>query len=331
MYSYDFASLMGSMVYLIIYGALMLVPYVFRGIGLMTIMRNRGHNNIWMAWVPVVATVAVGKLGDEVQERRGKKTHYARTLIWSGILFVLSYAAFIILMIGFIFAIDNNDENAGIILFLLFLGAALLMLVCGVVYAIFEYIAYYRLIYDYKPDMAMVIVLISAFVFRICDIYLFAIRNNTPVQQVYYQGAYYANTSPHTPYQSSGGFYGQQQGYYTPPQPPAGGYYGQPQGYPPPQPPAGNVAGQQGYAAPGSPAGNTYGQQGGAKPAPTPGGYEQSGMQSSASKPESLDKLEPSFPDEAYPPYDQDAAPPWKSGSSGGDGMDQGQDVNPHS
>ena len=295
-----------------------LIPYVFRGIGLMTIMRNRGYNGLWKAWVPVFSSAAIGKIADDMQAARGKQTRYTGIILVTGIVgVVICIGSLAALAVNFMYPYPSMGLMAVLPVVLL------LALIPLIIYTIYHYIAYYHLLKAYKPDMAVIVIVISVLLYSICDIYLFIIRKCQPVPQ---QPAYapYSVTA-YTPnnaaavhgqwrYTTPGQPYAPDNVYTRPPYtPPAAPGYGPPQ--PPPVPPYYNQPPQpsgNGYGQPPQPPGNSYGQPpyippavpGYGQPPPAPPYYNQPPQPpgNSYGQPPYIPPAAPGYGQPPYPP-----------------------------
>ena len=68
-------------IFLLLSNFMGIVAYVFMGIGLMTIAKNRGYDKPWLSWIPFCNIYLLGRVADDVMLRRGRKTSYGRLLL----------------------------------------------------------------------------------------------------------------------------------------------------------------------------------------------------------------------------------------------------------
>ncbi len=193
-----------------------LTTYILNSIGLMTIAKNRGIKNPWMAWIPFASSYLFGVVSDDINRYKGKQTKHSKILLG------LEIASIVCIFVGYLFcfglvvtgimAESNGAAPSPAILGVL--GGCLVILltiVPAIIYTVFYYIALYNILQTYAPNYAILVLLLSLLVFApLASIYLFVIRNKQPI-------------SPMPAY-----------GYYPPTQTPVEGY-----GYPP-QPPVQN-------------------------------------------------------------------------------------------
>ncbi|MDD2955765.1 MAG: hypothetical protein PHD67_05550 [Oscillospiraceae bacterium] len=174
----------------ILFGALIgfaigAVFYVFHSLGLYRIMKNRGFENPWMAWVPVANYYAFGKVSDDINLRtRGKNTHLRLWLLWLGLAAMISSLSYLTVYFACFFpmlqfATPPSDMVAGMVfIILLFYGV---LLAVSIAYTVFYGIAIYRLFSDYHPQNAVMYTVLSL-VFNIVGPFLiFSVRNRQPV------------------------------------------------------------------------------------------------------------------------------------------------------
>ena len=164
-------------VYFLIF-TLAVTMYIFHSLGLYTLAKRRGIPNPGLAWVPVGNAWILGSLADQYMgyaERR--ETAYRKILLG------LSIAAYGIgLLAGglggvrlpYLLSYSSRFQafNMGG-----FIGIYLILWVVGVVFAVFRYIALYRLFKSCQPNNATLFLILSILISVTQPFILFAIRN----------------------------------------------------------------------------------------------------------------------------------------------------------
>lgn len=82
---------------------LIAVCYVFRGIGLYRIMKNRGFKHPWFAWVPVMCDYSMGLIYDDIRKKSGtaeKSGMRIAMIIISAAIYALVIAATISMIVS---------------------------------------------------------------------------------------------------------------------------------------------------------------------------------------------------------------------------------------
>ena len=168
--------------------------YVFNSIGLMTIAKNRGITHPWMAWIPFANSYLFGKLSDDINFCKGKRTNHRKLLlgllIAAEIVVLVGYIVMVVgaVAAGFIDSMRGGEELIAFMPFLMLIGWAIMMVgaIIAIVHSVFYYIALYNILNAYAPNMAVVILLLTILVFSpLSSIYLFAIRNRAPAEPMY--------------------------------------------------------------------------------------------------------------------------------------------------
>lgn len=183
-----------------------LAVYILNSIGLMTIAKNRGITHPWMAWIPYASVYLFGKLSDDINFCKGKRTNHRKLLLGMLIGFEASFFVGYLMVLlppllaGLVQAGNDISYYAGggvmadssdlpiwaIIVMLVGLAIMLVCMILAVVYSVFYYIALYNILNAYAPNMAVVILLLTILVFSpLSSIYLFAIRNRAPAEPMY--------------------------------------------------------------------------------------------------------------------------------------------------
>lgn len=251
-----------------------ILSYVFMGIGLMEIAKGRGYDKPWLSFIPFANQYLLGKVADNINGIRGKRTSYAKVLLT---LNILSTSLVVIGLIGFIPTILNFDsrpsfyhyyDNSFTDILTSVILPLLLLFIAGFGTAIAAMVVMFialRVIFtDYDPKNASMYttlsVVLTLFQVPIYAIFLFVIRKRMPISM--FQYSLYPNTPPYGSYPGQTppyrGSYGPPPPYHNqqvppppysgagpqvpPPYPPQQGPYGQtpppyraPQAAPPPQ------------------------------------------------------------------------------------------------
>ena len=151
-----FAALGIVLVFLAIIG---IVLYIFDSIGRYTMAKNKGLNSPWMAWIPYFREYLLGDIiGDKVAFGT----------------FIIPYAKMILvvgpIVISVLSAATYSDNSAVGVLFTL----------CAIAFAVYQYGAFYRLYKLYRPDSAVVFLVLSIFFGFLIPIFTFIIRKDEP-------------------------------------------------------------------------------------------------------------------------------------------------------
>lgn len=151
-----FAALGIVLVFLAIIG---IVLYIFDSIGRYTMAKNKGLNSPWMAWLPYFRDYLLGDIiGDKVAFGT----------------FIIPYAKMILvvgpIVISVLSAATYSDNSAVGVLFTL----------CAIAFAVYQYGAFYRLYKLYRPDSAVVFLVLSIFFGFLIPIFTFIIRKDEP-------------------------------------------------------------------------------------------------------------------------------------------------------
>ena len=144
-------------IFLVIFAIIGIVLYILDSIGRYTMAKNRGLNSPWMAWIPFFRDYL---LGDIINDKVAFSTliiPYAKMILVVGpiIISVLSGATY-----------SNNSV------------VNVLFTLCAIVFAVYQYGAYYRLYRLYRPDSATVFLVLSVFFGFLIPIFTFILRND---------------------------------------------------------------------------------------------------------------------------------------------------------
>jgi|GEM_PF-1243953 len=245
--------------------AISAIPYVFSGLGIMGLMKRRGVDSLWMAWVPVAQQYALGKMADDILSKDAayqKPRNNAKYILWGYIGMLGALVLYIVFMVAGAIAMDSL-EGLGILLMIIAVLMLIVMLLAAILACVYYYMSYYRVLNEYKPDLAMVITVIGIFVPMLLSIFLFVIRDKDPApkypnppayapvggpgqyqqppQSQYYSPQHYGPPPQQPPYQNA------QRPYTPPPAQPYGPAQQQPYSGQAQQPPYGQAPQQQPY------------------------------------------------------------------------------------
>lgn len=146
------------------------VRYVFNSIGLYTIAKNRGMDNAFLAFIPVVNSYYLGKIADDINKTMNKKSSNAVILL--SLQIATLFFAFVNFIVGF--ASGLTGLAYGIAISSAFIG--MISSAIAIAYSVFLYISLYRIYKEYSPEHA-VIFEVCTVLFDLHPFFLFAIRN----------------------------------------------------------------------------------------------------------------------------------------------------------
>lgn len=126
--------------------------YILSSLGLYKLAQNKGLENPWLAWVPIANLYILGKIINNLKVC-GYDIPYIEVVLPVGCL--VSYLL-------------NNVAVIGFIVFLAYVVLALIVL--------------YQLYKMYKPDYAVLWIVLSIIIPFLIPIFIFIIRNNSPVE-----------------------------------------------------------------------------------------------------------------------------------------------------
>ena len=238
---------------LVFSGIFLLVFYILNAVALTGLSKNRGLPNHWIAWIPFADGYAIGRLSDDINLRRGKKTSQRIVLLVMEILIVVFIVVLLAIMLPFFFELmelglsgrlDYYSEAEVFELMKPFLVSILVIIalfVVEIIYMVFQYIALYNIYKSYARSNAVVFLVLSILFAPITTtIFLLMIKNRTPedlqppMGYPPYPNMPYQGYPPYQPYQQ----YVPSQQYYVP----SGQPYQANQQVPPVQQPAEPVA-----------------------------------------------------------------------------------------
>lgn len=168
--------------------ALAVLFYVFFALGLYTMAKRRGLENPWLAWIPVAYLYTLGKLADTyAAQYMNKKTNYA-------LLLLLLVAAVVVLVIVMLSTLAFGMMASSGAFMIPYIICVVLLVAVSIVYAVFYYIALYR-IYNWHTESSVVLLVLSILFNVIVPFVLFALRNGDN------RTLYPPQTPPGQPYQ----------------------------------------------------------------------------------------------------------------------------------
>lgn len=155
-----------------------LVMYIFLSLSLFTLAKRRGILHPGLAWVPVCgARWIMGSLADQyVYFAEGKVKYQRRLLLWLEVGMYVLLGLFFGLMGGMVAGavIDNGSQVAAMAMWML-LGYFLL-LAEAIVFAVFQYIALYRIYKSCDPKNTTLFLVLSILFNITMPFFLFACR-----------------------------------------------------------------------------------------------------------------------------------------------------------
>lgn len=155
-----------------------LVMYIFLSLSLFTLAKRRGILHPGLAWVPVCgARWIMGSLADQyVYFAEGKVKYQRRLLLWLEVGMYVLLGLFFALMGGMVAGavIDNGSQVAAMAVWML-LGYFLL-LAEAIVFAVFQYIALYRIYKSCDPKNTTLFLVLSILFNITMPFFLFACR-----------------------------------------------------------------------------------------------------------------------------------------------------------
>ena len=131
------------------------ILYVFTALSLFTMAKNKGIDHAWFAWIPVLQNYLQGELIDDVVPFFSPST-------------LIPQAKWILLAGAILVGCVSQVKYVGSIV--------------AVVYAVYYYLAMYRLYKLYDADHCVVYTVLSIIFAVTGPFFMFAIRNNSPVE-----------------------------------------------------------------------------------------------------------------------------------------------------
>lgn len=197
--------------------ALSFTMYLLQAIGLYKMGMTLEHKNPWLAFIPLANLYALGKVAETKTDDK-KPLRYSRLLIFFNLLACAVSISWLVYIV--VLAVKANTDSAYVILYgNVFASMGLLLIYAlSITYAIFCYIALYRIYKLFAPENATTYLLLSIFFGNIAQpIIFFCLRNKAPVLG-WSEGSY--NTPP-TGIGAFGYYNNIETGYYMPQAPQA--------------------------------------------------------------------------------------------------------------
>lgn len=204
----EFEELMGMSLFATLIGEipsmlLNLAIYIFTGLGLYTIAKRRGIHNPWLAWIPFANSWLLGCISDhyrsvargEVKSRR--KVLLGTEIATSAIAIVVLVLCFVMLFNMLAIGLDNlenmNESMATEMLSAILGPTVVMVLLClplmvvGIVYTVFYYIALHDIYKSCEPGNATLYTVLGIFIGVTIPVFLMICRNKDdgmPLPQV---------------------------------------------------------------------------------------------------------------------------------------------------
>lgn len=185
--------------------AVLLVQYIFTGLAIMTIAKNRGIKYPWLIWIPIANNYQLGAVADDINEKLGNKTNYRIVLlalsIIASVISLFSYvlsAALELTASSYSYGHGDISYTTGALIFsflftfiALGVGIAALVFYIKTLYAIFK---------DYAPDNAVVFTVLSVIFSFLSGPLLFSVRNKPSfsIAKQQYEANYQATYGYHS-------------------------------------------------------------------------------------------------------------------------------------
>lgn len=231
-YGSDFAAGLAAMIGVfivvgVIVGIICLLLYILQSIGMMTLAKNRGMSNPWLAWIPVARSFTLGALADDINEKEGGKSYFRFILLGGGVL-VWIFSGFTsinsLYQAGQAVSMMYQYNDPDIANAMLSRSIANSMVggfgsLISLAFFVFTLIALNRIFKCYKPQSATSWTILCVFFGGILKpSFLFAIRNNQPcwINPPYQSGFGGYNAPPAGQPWNGGGYNPPNQGSYNP-------------------------------------------------------------------------------------------------------------------
>ncbi|MFZ5354166.1 MAG: hypothetical protein ACOZCL_15790 [Bacillota bacterium] len=137
-----------------------IILYVLLAVGLYGMAKNAGIGNEWFAFIPILQMYIIGKILKEV-----KIANYTVPQLE----LVLPLAPIAVSIAGYILGIIPVLGD-------------LVALLLNIAYLIFNIIVLYNLYKKYKGEGAVLMTVLSVILFFMMPIYIFTLRNSTPIE-----------------------------------------------------------------------------------------------------------------------------------------------------
>lgn len=179
-YNYDYAYAMDEeigavfgtiyVIYYVIAGLVSLAGYILSAVGLYSIAKRRGINHPWLSWIPVVRVWILGSISDQYRYvTKGQIKSKRKILlgleiaavVLSVVMLVVGGAAAADLALVSMSGTEAEIISAAMSSLLGIVGIALLILVVGIVDAVFYYMALYDLYTSVNPTYSVLFTVLS--------------------------------------------------------------------------------------------------------------------------------------------------------------------------
>lgn len=140
--------------FIVFFIAIGVILYILKSIGLYKLASNAGIDNAWLAWIPIADAYIIAKLAGEVH-------------------------------IGS-FLVPNNEIILPIstLIFYFASDARVIGPIICIAYAILFFFTLHKLYKNYRPDSAVLWIVLSIVLLFMSPIFLFVMRNDDPVLKV---------------------------------------------------------------------------------------------------------------------------------------------------
>lgn len=155
-----------------------LVMYIFLSLSLFTLAKRRGILHPGLAWVPVCgARWIMGSLADQyVYFTEGKIKYQRRLLLWLEVGMYVLLGLFFALVGGLVAGAVIQNETQAVTMAIWMLLGYFLLLAEAIVFAVFQYIALYRIYKSCDPKNTTLFLVLSILFNITMPFFLFACR-----------------------------------------------------------------------------------------------------------------------------------------------------------
>ncbi len=155
-----------------------LVMYIFLSLSLFTLAKRRGILHPGLAWVPVCgARWIMGSLADQyVYFAEGKVKYQRRLLLWLEVGMYVLLGLFFALVGGLVAGAVLQNETQAVTMAIWMLLGYFLLLAEAIVFAVFQYIALYRIYKSCDPKNTTLFLVLSILFNITMPFFLFACR-----------------------------------------------------------------------------------------------------------------------------------------------------------
>jgi len=164
-------------VFFTVMAVVLLICYVFYAIGLFVIAKRRELSNPWFAFIPVANFWIFGRTADQYDIiTTGRNMKLRHWTLWLGIAFYISYVVYLVNYFDFLnymWATSLFTPDFQLVFILM-----LIMFPFAIAYAVFYYIALYKIYRSCSPENAVVLIVLSIIFSIIVPFVIFAIRKS---------------------------------------------------------------------------------------------------------------------------------------------------------